>query len=114
MSYLFYYAIVFAPIILLINTYGLSKVYKRYFNNLCISKCLTFGFITTITAFCLPMIPLTLFSVSLAFLSYYFLSIQIILLVIYCMNWRWFFITWKIDLKKLAIYGLVFIAVFLG
>lgn len=111
---MFYYSIIFSIAILLFNSFGISKIYKRFFKSLEIVRAYTFGFLTSLVIFCLPLVPITLFKVSLTFLNYYFLVIQVFLLFIYIFNWRWFIISWNINYKKLLVFFVTFLAISVG
>ncbi len=109
-----YWSLFLLLFVYLFNTFGIAKLYKRYFKNIDIVWCLTFGFLSCLWAFNFPIILLTLFNATISFLNYYLLVIQIVLLILYIYNWKWFFITWKIDWKKVLCALGVLIAILLG
>lgn len=111
---MFYLATFISIFVFLLNSFGISKIFKRFFKNTNILFCYTLGFISTFIAFSLPLIPFSFIKINISSLNYIYLGIQIILLIAYLINWRWFLITWKIDWKKLLIFLLVFFAIAIG
>lgn len=109
-----YYILILIPILILLNTFFISKIYKRFVKTLSMQLCYSFGILTTLFAFTFPLIPLTLFVLDLNFLNYYLLGIQIILVLIYIINWKWFIISFIIDWKKILIFILLLSLVILG
>ncbi len=109
-----YLAIFFAPLLIFINAFLFGKVYKRFLPNLNIFHVIFFGLISYCGLYYLLLIPLVLFTIDLKFLLIYTLIYQIILVFIYILNWRWIFITYKVDFKKILFFISLLVIIFIG
>lgn len=109
-----YLAIFFAPLLIFINAFFFGKVYKRFIPNLNIFHVILFGLISYFGLYCLLLIPLILFTVNLKFILIYSLIYQLILMLMYALNWRWLFITYKVDIKKIIFFIFSLTLIFVG
>ena len=109
-----YLAIFLTIFLILVNGFFLGKIFKRFKPTLNLFYTLLFGTVTYLGSFAAITIPLFLFVISAKFIFIYFLIFQIVLILIYILNWRWFFITYKIDYKKVIFFIIVAICIFLG
>lgn len=104
---------VFAFVILL-NSFLIGKLYKRFNLYLSSSFCLTLGCVSFFGIFGVILIPLLLFAISFEVIFYVSIIAQAILLLLYLLNWRWFFISYHINWRILLIFIGIFIAFSLG
>lgn len=100
--------------IIFFNSFALGKVYKRFNISLSAYSCFSFGMITLFGLFGFILIPLLLFTIKFNVVLIIYLIAQCLLVGVYIANWRWLFISYKIDIKNLVILFGVFIMVFSG
>lgn len=106
--------IIFVPLILFINSFLLGKVYKRFNHQLNSYLTTLLGFFSFFGTLSLIFAVLILFNITLQILFYIFLIFQIILFIIYIFNWRWSFITYNINFKKMGFLIFLIIICFLA
>lgn len=83
------------------NSYLSGRIIKKFFLKLNDSLCFvlgSFGFLAFIN---LMLIPILLIQINYLFLGYYLLGLQIILFIIYGLNWRMSFLINKLNYSKL-------------
>jgi hypothetical protein len=117
-----YFSIVFIPFILLFNAYFLGKYIQK--SNLSINGYLAtaLGFCMILTIFFSISILLYLSQVNIEIYLIFFLIIQIVLLLLYCLNYRMAFITFHTQKKPLICFvvtamltaGLITLTILLG
>lgn len=100
--------------IIFLNSFALGKIYKRFNIYLSSYSCFSFGMITLFGVFGLILIPLLLFTIKFNVVLVIYLIAQCVLVGVYVINWRWLFISYKINIKNLCILFAVFITIFCG
>ncbi len=95
--------IICTPLIIFFNSFAIGKVYKRFNNQLSSYLTTLLGFLTYFGVISLLFIVVMLFTATFKVVLLSLMIYQIILGIIYLFNWRWFFISYNVNIKYLLL-----------